>query len=259
MFARKSMLFCLLLLPSLAYQTEEALKSQTNSRNLNIEQTNPNHNQMKVNKILDGFSNPPLELISETLDLEIEKLELDQVNWEEFSYKPGVSVQIASNEEEIFLQFSVNEQSVKATETKNNGRVWTDSCVEFFLSPEGNDEYYNLEINCIGTILLGFRGNEKVAEHASDEIIDKIRRISSLGDSPFPEIKGETDWQITVAIPWETFFKHDLKPASGKKMRANFYKCGDNLSVPHFVSWTKIKTEKPSFHEPVFFGGLEFE
>ncbi|MFY9152364.1 MAG: carbohydrate-binding family 9-like protein, partial [Prolixibacteraceae bacterium] len=60
-------------------------------------------------------------------------------------------------------------------------------------------------------------------------------------------------------IPWEVFYKHELKPVSGKKMRGNFYKCGDGLSVPHFVSWTKIKTEKPSFHEPAFFGGLEFE
>jgi hypothetical protein len=76
---------------------------------------------------------------------------------------------------------------------------------------------------------------------------------------PFPELKKQTEWQITVAVPWNVFFKHNLNPASGTKMRGNFYKCGDELSVPHFVSWTKIKTEKPSFHNPEFFGGLEFE
>jgi hypothetical protein len=42
-------------------------------------------------------------------------------------------------------------------------------------------------------------------------------------------------------------------------MRGNFYKCGDELGVPHFVSWTKIKTDSPAFHMPEFFGGLEFE
>lgn len=214
---------------------------------------------MKVAKILEGFSNPPLELISESLDLEIESLQLETVNWEEFPYHPEVSVQVAFNEEELFLQYQVNEQSVKAEVTKSNGKVWTDSCVEFFISPEGNDEYYNLEINAIGTALLGFRKKGDPTVHASEEVISQIRRVSSLGDSPFPEIKGETDWQITVAIPWEVFFKHDLKPVSGKKMRGNFYKCGDGLTVPHFISWTKIKTEKPSFHEPDSFGGLEFE
>lgn len=213
---------------------------------------------MKIQQILEGFSNPPLELISETLDLEIESLQLETVNWEEFPYHPEVSVQVAFNEEELFLQYKVVEQAVKAEVTDSNGKVWTDSCVEFFISPEGNDEYYNLEINAIGTALLGFRKKGDPTVHASEEVISQIRRVSSLGDSPFPEINGETDWQITVAIPWEVFFKHDLKPVSGKKMRGNFYKCGDGLTVPHFVSWTKIKTEKPSFHEPQFFGGLEF-
>jgi len=214
---------------------------------------------MKIQQILEGFSNPPLELISETLDLEVEPLKLETINWEEFPYHPEVLVQIAFNEEELFLQYQVSEQSVKAVVAETNGRVWTDSCVEFFLSPEGNDEYYNLEINCIGTVLLGFRKKGDPTVHAPEELIGQIRRVSSLGDSPFPEIKGETDWQITVAIPWEVFFKHDLKADSGVKMRGNFYKCGDGLTVPHFLSWTKIKTEKPSFHEPEFFGGLEFE
>lgn len=214
---------------------------------------------MKVQQILGGFSNPPLELIAETLHQEVAPLRLEMVNWDEFPYHPEVSVQIAYNEEELFLQYQVNEQSVKAEIAESNGRVWTDSCVEFFLSPEGNDEYYNLEINCIGTILLGFRRKGEPAVHASEEQIASIRRTSSLGDSPFPERKEATSWQITVAIPWGTFFKHDLKSVPEKKFRGNFYKCGDELSVPHFVSWTRIKTPQPSFHNPEFFGGLEFE
>lgn len=214
---------------------------------------------MKVQNILEGFSNPPLELIEETLNQEVIPVKLEMANWEEFPYRPEVTVQIAYNENELFLQYHVNEQSVKAATTKSNGRVWTDSCVEFFLSPEGNDDYYNLEMNCIGTALLGFRKKGEGAVHATDEQISTIRRISSLGDLPFPEKKKLTEWTITIAVPWEVFFKHNLKPVSGRKMRGNFYKCGDELSVPHFVSWTKIKTEKPSFHEPAFFGGLEFE
>lgn len=214
---------------------------------------------MKVNQILEGFSNPPLELVSETLNLEVTPLPLETINWEEFPYKPEVSVQIAWNGEELFLQYQVAEQSVKAEISQSNGKVWTDSCVEFFLSPEGNNEYYNLEMNCIGTALLGHRKAGEPTVHASDEQIATIRRISSLGSTPFAERKEPSTWQITMAIPWKVFFKHDLKPVKGTKMRGNFYKCGDGLSVPHFVSWTKIKTPKPSFHAPEFFGGLEFE
>ncbi|HZL11236.1 MAG TPA: carbohydrate-binding family 9-like protein [Prolixibacteraceae bacterium] len=214
---------------------------------------------MKIQQILEDFSNPPLELVAETLDLEITPLQLETVNWAEFPYKPDVSVQIAWNGNELFLRYQVKEQAVKAEIDENNGRVWTDSCVEFFLSPEGNDEYYNVEMNCIGNILFGFRKKGEEAIHASEDQIATIRRISSLGDEPFAERKEQTEWQITVAIPWEVFFKHTFKPEKGMKVRGNFYKCGDELSVPHFVSWTKIKTDKPSFHEPQFFGGLEFE
>lgn len=213
---------------------------------------------MKINKILDGFSEPPLELVAETLDLEVVPLQLEMVNWEAFPYKPDVSVQIAWNDEELFLQYKVSEQSVMALTAENNGPVWTDSCVEFFLSPEGNDEYYNLEMNCIGTVLLGFRGKGQPSVHAEPDLLNSIRRISSQGNSTFPEKKGETNWQITVAVPWNVFFARSIDFVSGMKMRGNFYKCGDHLSVPHFISWTKIDTEKPNFHVPEFFGGLEF-
>ena len=39
----------------------------------------------------------------------------------------------------------------------------------------------------------------------------------------------------------------------------NVYKCGDNLSQPHFLSWQPIHTDKPNFHVPQFFGEVEFE
>lgn len=214
---------------------------------------------MKVHQILEGFSNPPLELVSESLDSEITPLKLETINWEEFPYLPDVTVQIAYNDDELFLQYKVHEQSVKAEQGENNGKVWTDSCVEFFLSPDRNDIYYNLEMNCIGTALLGFRKKGDPTIHGTDEIINSIRRVSTLGSSTFCEKKEQTQWKITVAIPWSVFFKHQLMPVKGKKMRGNFYKCGDELSVPHFVSWTKIDTEKPAFHMPEFFGGLEFE
>lgn len=250
---------CVLLLMTFLHQQPESKTIHKSEQNLNVENYSQKQNTMKVQKILEGFLNPPLELVTETLNLEVKPLKLETVNWEKYSYRPDVSCQIAYNETELFLQYQVNEQSVKAEVTKNNGRVWTDSCVEFFLSPERNSEYYNLEMNCIGTALLGFRKNGEDAVHATEEQIATIRRISSLGSSPFAERKQPTKWQITLAIPWKVFFKHELSQVMGKKMRGNFYKCGDELNVPHFISWTKINTPNPSFHVPEFFGGLEFE
>lgn len=36
---------------------------------------------------------------------------------------------------------------------------------------------------------------------------------------------------------------------------ANFYKCGDDLPAPYYLSWNKIIAPKPDFHYPDFFWG----
>ena len=45
----------------------------------------------------------------------------------------------------------------------------------------------------------------------------------------------------------------------GKSFRAHFYKCGDKLQQPHFLSWNAIGNPKPNFHLPQFFGTIVFE
>jgi hypothetical protein len=40
---------------------------------------------------------------------------------------------------------------------------------------------------------------------------------------------------------------------------ANFYKCGDDTSKRHYLSWNPVKTAKPDFHRPEYFGILNFQ
>ena len=42
------------------------------------------------------------------------------------------------------------------------------------------------------------------------------------------------------------------------KASGNFYKCGDQQVVPHYLSWAPITTENPDFHRPEYFGELNF-
>ncbi len=183
---------------------------------------------------------------------------VDVVNWESYPYKPNVEAQIAYIDDAILLKFNVKEQAVLARTTEPNGEVWTDSCVEFFISPNCNEEYYNFEFNCIGTPLLRHNKDGEVI-FASDSIMSSIKTSSTLGNKPFEERKGDFEWSLAVVIPFVSLFKHNIDGVKGKTMKINFYKCGDNLTVPHFVSWTKIDTEQPSFHQPAFFGEVVFE
>ena len=54
-------------------------------------------------------------------------------------------------------------------------------------------------------------------------------------------------------------FSHEMADLNGKTMRANFYKCGDLLQTPHFLSWAPIDLPQPKFHCPEFFGEVTFE
>ena len=71
--------------------------------------------------------------------------------------------------------------------------------------------------------------------------------------------EGENTWSIIEVIPAAALFNHDIDSWEGKKMHANFYKCGDNLPNPHFLSWNKIEFPRPNFHLQEFFGEVTFE
>ena len=133
------------------------------------------------------------------------------------------------------------------------------SCVEFFSIPAGDGIYYNIECNCIGTILIGAGPARNGREHAPKEVTALVQRWSSLGNEPFEERVDDTTWEVALIIPYAAFFKHQIQSLDGKEVKANFYKCGDELQTPHFLSWNPIKIEKPDFHRPDFFGTLEFE
>ena len=84
----------------------------------------------------------------------------------------------------------------------------------------------------------------------------RIKTWSSLGNEPFEEKEGIHSWQVVVAIPFDMMgIDCNNMP---EMVNANFYKCGDKTSIPHYVSWNKIETENPDFHRPEFFGELYF-
>lgn len=216
---------------------------------------------LTIPKLRFPNTEPPIELVQKMMTAaQVPIHTIECINWPAYPYCPKVAFQMAYGRDEIYLRFFVQEQSVRAKYTGPNEAVWTDSCVEFFLSVDSDQKYYNLETNCIGTQLLGYSDALHPREHASAEILSRIRKTSSLGNSPFREITKETYWELCMAIPFHCFFAHNLNgPLSGTKMKANFYKCGDELSVPHYVSWAPIQTPKPSFHQPAFFGDIIFE
>lgn len=182
---------------------------------------------------------------------------LDCVNWEEeFPYKPEVKFRIAHTGSSIILNYKVRELSVRAVEDRDNSNVWEDSCVEFFLQKPEEKEYYNIECNCIGKILIACGANRSERHFLSNDMLDTVDRYTSLGNDTFEEKSAPEEWEVSLIIPSRLF---GIKTLRNMHLKANFYKCGDMLSEPHYLSWMPINTPSPDFHQPSFFGKLIFK
>ena len=131
--------------------------------------------------------------------------------------------------------------------------------MEFFVSPEGNLDYYNFECTCTGKLLLAWHPADAPKEPACKAVLDSVERTPSLGTAPFELRMGEHSWSVIEVIPATALFRSGVESFDSKEMTANFYKCGDELPTPHFLSWNPIKWEGPSFHRPEQFGKLIFE
>ena len=181
------------------------------------------------------------------------------LNWAAFNYLPKVNFRIGHIGKEIWLKYYVKEKHLRARETRTNGDVYKDSCVEFFISPDGDKNYYNFEFSCIGIIHLAYGPGRENRKFVNPSTIEKIEIKSSLGGAPFNDKSGNFEWEMMIRIPIETFAYSNLKTFNELKATANFYKCGDKQIFPHFLSWNAIQAESPDFHLPEFFGEIQFE
>jgi hypothetical protein len=193
------------------------------------------------------------------LESQTEANAIDILNWKKaFPYKPGLKFRIAHTGNEIWLKYYVNEKNILAQETRTNGDVYKDSTVEFFISIDGKS-YYNFEFSCIGTIHIGHGEGRHNRTPVNPVIAEKIQIESTLGNQPFAEKSGDFNWEMMIQIPVECFAFDKIKTLKGLQVTGNFYKCGDETSDPHFVTWNAIGTENPDYHCPEYFGKIDFE
>lgn len=184
------------------------------------------------------------------------KTTLDTVCWPDaFPYKPEVRLSLAHDGRAVLVRFDVVEDNPRAVTTCNNGPVWEDSCVEFFVRVPGSPYYFNFETNCIGTGLAAKRLSREEFTHFDDARMAQVIRRSSLPAEPV-DIRAKTAWSLELEVPFSLICEDGGVP---EKLLANFYKCGDKTAVPHFLSWSPVRTPKPDFHRPEYFGELILE
>jgi hypothetical protein len=179
-------------------------------------------------------------------------------------FLPRVQAKMMYDKENLYVIFRVRDRFIRSSVREINGRVWDDSCVEFFFSPDPHlpERYFNLEINCNGIALMHYNTvADLVHDEVDPEYIKKIEIAHSLPGPIDHEIKKELTWTLEYRLPIEFLKNYSViaEPSPGTIWRGNFFKIADATSNPHYLTWSKVYNDIPQFHIPEFFGILNFK
>lgn len=185
------------------------------------------------------------------------------------NHRPGVQAKVAYAADGLFVIFRVSDRYVVCRHTEFQSRVYTDSCVEFFMQPKPDKGYFNLEMNAGGALLVTYiedaartpTGFKKFAK-LPPEADALIPRFHSLPARIEPELTGPVEWCVEYFVPFSLLERYvgPLGNVAGQTWRANFFKCADESSHPHWASWAPLDVDfAGGFHRPDKFGTLKFE
>lgn len=205
---------------------------------------------------LDSLRDDP-DSLTAVLDDKGARGQISHVGWPgQFPYRPMASFSAAYSTEAIYIDFLVRCNYLRAENFQPQSPVSEDSCVEFFIQPRPDGEYWNFEFNCIGAVNASHRFTRPAPTRLTPAEIDTILRYPSCGTRPFRELEGLFTWNLLVSIPFSLIgLSHDNLPDT---VRGNFYKCASATSEPHYLSWSPVYSERPDFHRPESFAPIHF-
>lgn len=182
--------------------------------------------------------------------------------WEKNGYSPRTEAKAFYTEEALHIILKSYEKEIKAVYENMNDSVCKDSCLEFFINPapEVSNKFLNFEFNPLGTLLLGLGKDRHKREDLCFDYRKKLNVKTLVNKNNLKEYSGPA-WFVEFTIPFE-FLREIYGPVefkSGKVMKGNFYKCGDDTTYPHYLTWSNILSDVPDFHTPEFFGDLILE
>jgi catechol 2,3-dioxygenase-like lactoylglutathione lyase family enzyme len=191
---------------------------------------------------------------------------------------PAVRARCVWDQAYLAVMFEVDDHYVQCKGTAFQDMVCLDSCCEFFIAPEATSKidspYFNFEVSANGTMLVyhctpdadGNNNTTPVSDEwwAGDGIKMAASLVDTVGTPVEPEVSVKLTWRIEYHLPWALFaayFPGCGAPSAGDGWSANFYKCADQTSHPHWGAWSSTydhPSGRPAFHHPDWFGAVTF-
>lgn len=176
-------------------------------------------------------------------------MQMCSFHWEsDPPYRPDCFCKIGLVNDDIVAYLKCYENDPRAVYENRDDPMYLDSCLELFVAcVKDRKEYVNVECNSRGAFLCEF-GDGKYNRTLARDLTSFSPEVESF--------KGEDGkgayWGVCVVLSND--FICDIYNLADDftvtDIRANFYKCGDDCAVQHYVAFSPVTTLPPGFHNP---------
>jgi hypothetical protein len=162
----------------------------------------------------------------------------------------------------LYLGWFCQDVDIQATFTARDSRFWEEEVVEFFVTPNELDRYFELQWNPLGGVFDAIIKNT-MDEKGVSKSFEGDWSFTAAGMKHAVKVKGTVNnssdkdefWQVEVMVPWADLGRPAPKPK--EVWRGNFFRFNRTKGLPvEELSWSP--TLLNGFHQPIRFGYLEF-
>ncbi len=166
--------------------------------------------------------------------------------------RQGTSLAAMWDDHALTLVFSGADDRVVATHRQHDAPLYQEDVVEAFLAPHQRSEYFELEVNPLGTIFdARIVSPDGVRATMQADLSWTCARL-------FAAVRRIDGWFDTVMrIPFASLERST--PVDGEEWRANFFRIDRHPEGDEYSAWCPTMKIPADFHVVSAFGTLRFD
>ncbi|HEY2828637.1 MAG TPA: carbohydrate-binding family 9-like protein [Thermoanaerobaculia bacterium] len=156
------------------------------------------------------------------------------------------------DDEMLTVVFAGIDDRVVATHLEHDAPLWQEDVVEVFLSPSRVTDYFELEVNPLGTT---FDARIESPDGARSTMTTDLAWTC---EGLFAGIRRDGEaFNVVIRIPFASLGRRT--PEDGETWRGNFFRIDRDPTLgDEFLAWIPTLRIPPDFHVPAAFGTLRF-
>ncbi len=161
----------------------------------------------------------------------------------------------------LYVGVEVNDDLLRASDTKRDAHLWEQDCVELMIDPDGDGRaYFEIQVSPRGVVFDTRYDARRLPKPFGHVGWDSGTRVGVSTRGALDDREADAGYTVEIAIPWQAFSlegQPSTAPAIGDEWRANLYVMNLGQAQQRATAWSPV--EIGDFHVPKRFGILAFE